>query len=399
MNPEAIMHDAPVNVMELLPRIRSAAEEMKDILVANVVMIGEIPSPTGGEESRARFFSQRLNESGLLHCFTDPLSNAFGLLPGSDGKKTLCVVTNGDTLVQEAADQTVEVRPDNLVGPFVVDNSLALGALAALPELFDRLQIRLQSNLLLLMASRCQGRGNLEGLKKFLLSARARPDAGICFEGVQLGRLNYTCLGMRRGEIVCRLPDNYNWAQYGSTGAIVPMSDIISRIGRIAIPRRPLTSMILGSVEGGISYHNIARQAVLRFELRGESAEILAQIEKQFEEIAEEVSSTFGVQVTVDIFARREPGGIEIGHPFVREARAILSAMGLQPMLYPTTSIMSALVAEGIPSITLGFTTGERRHDLDEIDETAAIGPMTTGLAQLAAVIIRMDQELANEAD
>ena len=51
MNPEAIMHDAPVNVMELLPRIRSAAEEMKDILVANVVMIGEIPSPTGGDPS------------------------------------------------------------------------------------------------------------------------------------------------------------------------------------------------------------------------------------------------------------------------------------------------------------------------------------------------------------
>jgi acetylornithine deacetylase/succinyl-diaminopimelate desuccinylase-like protein len=398
MGPEETMPETPINVIEMLPRIRAASDEMREILVANIVMIGEIPAPTGAEESRARFFSQRLNEGGLLHCFTDPMSNAFGLLPGTDGRRTIAVVTNGDTLVYETTDQTVEVRTDMLVGPFVVDNSLALGALAALPELFDKLQIRLRSNLLLLMASRCQGRGNLDGLKHFLSEARVKPDAGICFEGVQLGRLNYSCLGMRRGEITCRLPDNYNWAQYGNTGAIVPMSDVISRIGRIAIPRRPLTSMILGSIEGGVSYHNIARQAVLRFELRSESAEILAQIEEQLEDITEEVSSTFGIQAKLDIFAKREPGGLEIGHPFVRDARAILAAMNIQPMLYPT-SFMNALVAEGIPSITLGFTTGERRHDLDEIDETAAIGPMTAGLAQLVAAIISMDQELSNEAD
>lgn len=392
------MPEKPVNVIELLPRIRAAAGEMRETLVANVVMIGEIPAPTGNEESRARFFSQRLNENGLLHCFTDPMSNAFGLLPGTDGTRTIMVVANGDTLVYEAADQTVEVRPETLVGPFVVDNSLALGAISALPELFDKLHVRLQSNVLLLMASRSQGRGNLEGMKYFLSNSKIKPNAGICFEGVQLGRLNYTCLGMRRGEITCRLPDDYNWAQYGNTGAVVPMSDVISRIGKIAIPRRPLTSMVLGSIEGGVSYHNIARQTVLRFELRSESAEIMAQIEAQLDDIAEEVSSTFGIQAKLDIFAKREPGGIEIGHPFVRDARAILAALGLQPMLYPTTSVMSALVAEGIPSLTLGFTTGERRHDLDEIDETAEIGPMTTGLAQLAAVIISMDQELSNEA-
>lgn len=390
------MTGTPDNVIEMLPRIRAAAEELRDVVVANIVMFGEIPAPTGGEEPRARFFAQRMGEAGLQDCFTDPLSNAFALLPGTEGGRTILVATNGDTLVEEAADQSVEVRPDDLVGPFVVDNSLAIGALAALPDLLDRLQIRPRANVRLLVAARCQGRGNLEGVKAFLDGANPRPAAGLCLEGVQLGRLNYTCLGMRRGEIVCSLPENYNWAQYGSTGAIVPMSDIIARVGRIGIPRRPLTSMVLGSIEGGISYHNIARETVLRFELRGESAETLAQIEEQLQDVTEEVSSVFGVRVKLDIFARREPGGLEIGHPMVRDARAILQALGLQPMLYPTTSIMSALVGAGIPSLTIGVGLGERRHDLDEIDERVAIAPLTTGLAQLAAVILSMDKELAN---
>lgn len=390
------MRASSSKIISLLPRILAASAEMREILVGNTVLFGEIPAPTGSEAERAHFFSHRLSESGLTDCFIDPLSNAIGILPGLEGKRTIAVIANGDTLVSHPGDQTVEVKPDTLVGPFVVDNSLALGALSALPELFSRLNIQPKASLLLMMTARSQGRGNLEGLKTFLSNTPVKPAAGVCLEGVQLGRLNYISLGMRRGEIVCRLPEDYDWAHHGNSGAIVPMSSIVTRISQIALPRNPLTSLVLGSIEGGISHHNIARKAVLRFELRGESADLLAKIEEQLEDITQEVSSSFGVRIKLDIFARREPGGLEIGHPFVRNAREILTALGLKPALYPTTSVMSALVALGIPALTLGLTTGERGNDLDEIDETAAIGPMITGLAQLAAVILDIDEELAN---
>jgi acetylornithine deacetylase/succinyl-diaminopimelate desuccinylase-like protein len=204
-------------------------------------------------------------------------------------------------------------------------------------------------------------------------------------------------VAQRRGGNARRLPTDYNWAQYGATGTLIPMNDVINRVTAIPLPRRPLTVMNLGSISGGISYHNIARETTLRFELRGESAAILDEVESKLRDIAQEVGATSGTQVTLDVFARREPGGVDIGHPLVQTARAIQTALGLCPMLYATTSPMSALAARSIPALTLGLTTGERRNDLDEIDETVATAPLAAGLAQVAAVLQAMDEGLCHE--
>lgn len=381
-----------------LPDIREAAERVRELVVADAVMLGEIPAPTGQEEARAAFFAGRLMESGLLDCATDSQHNAFGLLPGREPARTLLLMTNGDSLASTPTDLAMEVRTDALVGPFVVDNSVAMAALTVLPRLLDALHVRLRSNVLLLAAARCLGRGNLGGLQDFLTHSSLPVDAALCVETVQLDRLNYQCLGMRRGEITCRLPNHYNWAQFGTTGTIIPMNDVINRINAISLPRRPLTTMVLGAIAGGISHQNIARETVLRFELRGESAAILDGVEAQLEDITHEIAASSGTQVSLNIFARREPGGVEIAHPLVRTARAVQRALGLNSQLYATTSPMSALAARGIPALTLGLTTGERRHDLDEIDETVATPPLATGLAQVTAMLIAMDEGLCHDA-
>jgi acetylornithine deacetylase/succinyl-diaminopimelate desuccinylase-like protein len=202
---------------------------------------------------------------------------------------------------------------------------------------------------------------------------------------------------MLRGDIVCRLPDDYNWAQFGASGAIIPINDVISRINKIALPRRPLTSIVMGSIEGGITYHNIARQVTLRFEVRCEESDLLKQIRQQIENIVAEVSAQSGVKVKLDIFAEREPGGIDISHPMVQNARAIITALGLEPMLYPTTSALAAFIERKIPAVTLGLAVGERKGELDEIDESVSIAPIFTGMAQLAGVILAMDQGGARE--
>lgn len=385
-------------ILKRLPEFRDAAAAMQDILLANLVMIGEVPSPTGAEDRRVQLILQRLSESGLQNCSSDEKGNGYGVLFGEQGAQNILVSAHADTFVSDAVDQTIEVGQDRLVGPFVGDNSLALAAMVSLPTLFERLQIRLKSNLLFLAAAKALGRGNLEGLKHFLANSVMPIHAGLCLDGVQLGRLNYSCLGMLRGDIVCRLPDDYNWAQFGVAGAIIPMNDVISRINKIALPRRPLTSIVFGSIEGGIAYHNIARQVTLRFEVRCEASDLLKQIRQQIENIAAEVTAQSGVKVKLDIFAEREPGSIDISHPLVQSGRAIISALGLEPMLYPTTSALAAFIDKKIPAVTLGIATGERKGELDEIDESVRIAPIFTGMAQLAGMILAMDQGGARES-
>ncbi len=380
-------------IIKELPRLVAGAEGMRDLLLADVVMIGEILSPTFGEQERIRFIGNRFAEYGLQACALDEKGNGSAVLPGAEGRRNLLVAAHADTIVAAERDQVIEVAADRLIGPFVGDNCLALAALTTLPALLERLQIRLRSNLVLLASTRALGRGNLDGLRFFLANSGTAFRAGLCLESVQLGRLNYQCIGMLRGEIVCRLPDDYDWAQYGSTGTIIPMGEVINRISRIPLPQRPLTSLVMGTIHGGIAHNNIARETRLGFEVRSEALETLQQIREQIDDIVEELSAQTGKRITLDILAQRAPGGMDIAHPLVRSGRAILQALGLQPMLYPTTSQMAAMRDAQIPALTLGISRGERRHELDEIDESVELGPIPAGLAQLVGLLLAMDEE------
>lgn len=375
-----------------LDRYKSAADSLRDIFLADSIHFGEIPAPTFAEEDRIRFLAGRFEEVGLANISIDRLGNGIGVIPGAEGRRNLLVMTNADTLVKDARDQTIEVRSDHLVGPFVGDNCIALAAMTTLPLLLERLDVRFKSNIILLAATRSLERGNLEGLKHFLAESGLPIEAGICLESVQLGRLNYHCIGLLRGEIHCRLPEKYNWAQYGTTGSIVPMSDVIGRISQMALPHRPLTTIIMGMIKGGIAYNNIARETVLSFEARSESLDILNQIKTQIADFIAEVGARSGVEMKLDVIAQREPGGLDISHALVRKATAVFAALKLQPMLYSTTSQLSAIRDAKIPGLTVGLTTGERRHELDEIDESVNIAPLSLGLAQVAGILHAIDE-------
>lgn len=379
------------DVLERLPRIREAAQEIRDELLANIVMTGEIPAATGQERHRVEFWLHRLAEAGLAQTTVDELNNGAAVLVGTEGVRNILLVAAADTGPLSEKEQFIEVEAGRLVGPFVVDNCIALGALATLPSLLEKLQISLKSNVVFLAAARCVGRGNLQGLRAFLAQCAYPVSVGLCVEGVQLGRMNYACLGIARGEITCSLPKDYDWAQYGTPGTIAPMSEVIAGIQQIALPRRPQTQIVFGFVRGGIYHQNIARQTTLGLEARADSVEVLGQMRKQIEAVAQDVSARWGMPVTTDFFAIREPGGLDAGHPLVECGRAILTQLGLTPQTYLTTSPMSALVEWHIPALTVGITTGARLGELEEFDEACAIPPMATGLAQLVGLLLAID--------
>ena len=373
-----------------LPRIREAAAARREILLGHLAIVGEIPSPAGAEEARVRMLVERMSENPSVQCSIDELGSGYALLPGAEGGRTIVVATNADTLADEHFDPEITVNHGEVTGPFVGDNSLAMAALATLPDLLDRLGARLRSNLVMMAAARVLGRHNLSGLGRYL-DAGPAPVCGLCVESVQLGRLNYSSLGMLQCEVTVTLPDDYDWVRFGAAGSILPMNDVVGRIGGIPLPRRPITSIVLGFIRGGLSHRSIARETCLGFEVRSESAEILQQIEQQMEDICEDVAAASGVRVTLDVFARRVPGGIDIAHPLVREARATLAALGVAPMLYPSTGMLSAFTTRRIPAITVGLTSGGRRGDLEEIEETVQVDPIWTGLAQLAGLVLAVD--------
>ena len=176
-------------------------------------------------------------------------------------------------------------------------------------------------------------------------------------EGVQLGRLSYTSIGMIRGEIACEVPEEYDWTRFGAGGAISTLNDIISRMLEIPTPDRPRTTIVLGRIEGGTSASTIATRAALQFEVRSESGATVRQLLQDISEIIEEVSSQTGADIRMTVFARRRPGGIAFTHPLVRRTRRLMQSLSLTPRLSPSTSELSAFIDNRVPAVTVGLSS------------------------------------------
>ena len=379
-----------------LPAIREVCVSLRETLLANLVMLGEIPAPTFKEEARVNFLMQRFSECGLTNTSSDECGNGFGIVPGKDRKRNILLLAHADTVFSERRDHTVSVHADRIVGPGIADNSLGLAVLTTLPTILESLGIELNAGLVLMGAARSLGRGDLEGVRFFLDNNKMPLTAGICVEGVQLGRLSYASAGMLRGEVTCRVSEEYDWIRRGTTGAILVINEVINRILGIPLPRKPQTSIVLGSVESGTGFNIIPTEATLRFEVRSESSEIVQEIASELDDIMEDVRSQTAAEVTLDVVARREVAGLEIGHPLVKQTREIMSSFELTPHITPSISELSAMIANDVPAVTLGITAGDHLH---EQHEAIQIDPIFTGLAQLIAVLLAIDGGFCDESE
>lgn len=381
-------------LLSRLPEMREKCASLRDRVISNLVLLGEIPAPSFSEERRTEAFVRRLSESGIAECATDGIGNAFGLLPGSDGSQSIVVAAHADTPFSEKFDHTLTVTPAQITGPAVADNSLGLAVVASLPELLEQLEFRPRCNVILLGSVRSLGRGDIQGIRYFLQNRRMPVRAGICVEGAQLGRLSVRSLGMLRGEVTCRVPEEYDWTRFGATGAILTLNELINRIAAISLPKKPRSAIVLGSVEGGTSYGVIATHGVLRFEVRSESDEIVQQVRLQIEEAVHEVAADTGAELVLDLFGRRHPGGLAYSHQLARIARTVMQKLGVKPRVTPSTSELCGFIAQKIPALTIGIT---RAENLSEPDETLFLDPIPTGIAQLIAILMAIDEGCADE--
>ncbi|MCD6120751.1 MAG: M28 family peptidase [Spirochaetales bacterium] len=378
------------SIVEKLPEYIEKLKTVNEVLLSNLVMVGEIPAPTFKEAKRVQFMLDRFTEAELQNSSTDEAGNAVAILPGKEGKENILIVAHTDTLYSEKIDHTLTIQPNSVIGPGVGDNSLGVAVILSLPFILEQLNITLDSNLILLGASRSLGRGDLEGLRFFLSNTDIPIIAGVSVEGAQLGRLSYSSIGMIRGEIVCTVPEEYDWSRFGAVGPIVTINEVINQILEIPIPKRPKTTIVFNSIEGGTGkFSKIPKLSFLRFEIRSESDDMVHEIYQRIEDITADVSYRYGDDISLTIYSKRRPGGIEFSHPLTKNVRSIMKYLNIKPRISPSTSELSAFIDQKIPAITLGITKGDRVDDEKEIIE---IEPIYTGLAQLVALLLAIDR-------
>jgi len=368
---------------EIVARLPSSLEGYREIILANLVMIGEIPAPTFHEQARIDFLQQRFTESGLQNVCCDEVGNGAAVLPGSEGNRNILVSAHADTPFPATIEHTLSLYPERVIGPGIADNSLGLSMIATLPMLLDFLDIQLRSNLILMGASRSLGRGDLAGLRFFLTNSSVPIAAGLSVEGVQLGRLNYASQASIDAEITCRIADVQGRGADRSSAVLV-LNKVIQRLCELVGP----DDLVLGSVEGGTAFKTPARNAVLRIELQQNSNDKLTGLVRSIDAIVEDIAAQTGAQLRFEIIARSNAGGLHPQHPLVENARTILSALGVEPSKDCHSTAASCFNDQDIPGLVIGITRG---HHLNQPDEEIEIEPVFSGIAQLIGLLMAVD--------
>ena len=381
--------------LDKVPSFVEAIKSMKETIIANIVFIGQIPAPTFKEKRRTDFFMERLAEFQVDECTTDGYRNPIGIIRGSSpSKPPVFIVAHLDTVFEKDVDHNYTVRKKTIKGVGILDNSLGVGVLASLPEIFRKLNLRFESDIVLAGVIQSLGKGNLRGIRHLLKTWDTPIRGAICLEGVELGRLNYYSEGMIRCEVECDISLTLGPLQKFRPNAILILNEIINQILELRLPQRPRSKVIIGKISGGFKHGTIAYKAKLGFEIQSDSDKMVKSIYNDINDIIEDISHQNEVELKLKAISNLSAASLKYNHPLVKSAGAIIESLGLKAMSEPSESELSIFLSHNIPAVTLGITRGENIH-LE--NATMEIEPMYKGIAQIVGAIMAIDKGVCDE--
>ncbi len=378
-----------------LPALVDEIKAIRDTIITNIVLIGQVPAPTFKEKRRSTLFQERLAEFGVDEVTTDGYRNPIGIIRGTAPEKPpIFVVAHLDTFIEKDIVHNYTIKENSITGPGILDNSLGVGVLVSLPIIFERLDLRFESDIVLAGTIQSIGKGNLRGIRHLLKTWPTPIRGAICLEGVELGRLNYFSDGMIRGEIVCSISEEKGMMYKTSPNAILILNEVINEIMSLRLSQRPRCRIVIGKITGGANHGKIAYDATLGFEIRSDSYKMVKAIYSDFRDIVDGIGHENEISLDMKTISNLKAARLRFNHPLVKNAAVILETLGIKPISKSTESAMSIFLSRKIPTVTLGITHGENYYTENA---TMKIEPMFKGIAQIIGVLKAIDRGVCDE--
>lgn len=381
--------------LEKLPLFVDQIKAIKETIIANLVLIGQIPSPTFQEKKRTRFFMERLAEAQVDECNTDGYRNPIGIIKGTDSSRPpIFLVAHLDTVFAQEADFNYTVKKRTISGPGIIDNSLGVAVLASMPEILRMLGIAFGSDIVIAGVIQSIGRGNLRGIRHLLKTWPTPIRGAVCIEGAEIGRLNYYSYGMRRCELACSISTAEGWVHKFRPNAILILNEFINQILKLRLPQRPRSRVIIGKISGGISHGEIAAEATVGFEIQSDSDKMVKEVYNHIRDIANGLGHEHDVDLRLRTISNLNAAKLPYNHPLVKSAAAVMKRLDLTPVSEPSETELSIFLTRKIPAVTLGITRGEDYH---QENARIRIEPMFRGIAQIVGVLMAIDSGVCDE--
>jgi tripeptide aminopeptidase len=370
-----------------LHALRDRLTVFRERILADLIQLAQMRTPSGQEGARVRFLRDRLTQGGVPNVGQDEVGNAVGVIPGLEQIRSIMIVAHLDSALTTETDVNVTIKDDRAVGAGISGTPLSTAMLCVLPEVLEHLGIRLKSTLVLLGSVSSRGQSDKNGLNRHLTHTELKPDVGLVLEGLPLGKVNCFSIGSVRGNIHVNTEGRVHIG-YGAESALVVVTRIVNRMLEIAVPRRPYTEIRLGRLRAGYSHDIEPDEAILGFEVVSYDEGIMQSVLERIQDAIAEMASRYQATVDLDVFHSRSAGGLSFTHPLVKHARAVLEALDVEPVQNHTAGELSHFISRDIPALTLGISKGKRNLASNDY---VLIEPLYAGLAQLVGLLQEID--------
>ena len=327
----------------------------------DLTALTEIPAPPFKEGRRAEAFLKRMQELGLKDAAMDAEGNVIGVRRGSGNGPKLLLSAHLDTVFPEGTDVTVKSRDGKLYAPGISDDTRGLVVLLSWIKALNERNIKTVGDLVFVGNVGEEGLGNLRGMKAIF---RDMPDidAMLGLEPGAQSRVTTGGTGSHRYDVIFKGPGGHSFGAFGQVpSAIHAMGRSISKIGDVRPPEDPKTTFTVGTVKGGTSVNSIAGDATLALDIRSNSADTLAAVEKELMAAigqgVDEENARWGTPARITFETRligdRPAGRTPEDAVIVQAAQAAIKANGKKPELRTSSTDANVPMSLGIPAIIL----------------------------------------------
>jgi acetylornithine deacetylase/succinyl-diaminopimelate desuccinylase-like protein len=377
---------APANAESTVSRIvasqpyktaAAALDSGHDQWVSDIIAITQIPAPPFKEEVRAKAFAEMLRKRGLDPSI-DEVGNVIALRKGTEAGPAVVVSAHLDTVFPEGTDVTVKREGTKLMAPGVGDDSAGLATLLALIDAMNAGKVQTKSDVLFVGTVGEEGRGDLRGVRQLFTKGvwKGKIRAFFSLDGGGLDGMTTGATGSKRYRVTFKGPGGHSYGAFGIVNPMVALGSTVTGLYKIQVPADPKTTYSASVIGGGTSVNAIPAEVWLDVDMRSESAEELAKLEKQFLAIVPSaVEAENGARSTKagKVSAELEPiGDRPAGHTdpnadIIRFAEAAYRAEGLTVQKGTSSTDSNIPMSLGIPAITMSrIADGGRAHAPDE---------------------------------
>ncbi len=351
--------------------IKFATEEYYNLTLKLTEELCKIPAPSGLEDKRAEYIKNYLHNLGYVNAYIDSAKNVIWDIKGNNDTYTL-FMAHTDTVFSDLEPLPYIDDGELIKCPGVCDDTVCVAMILAFCKFLKDVGFKVEKSILF-SANACEeGLGDLKGCKQIFKDFANKIDIMFTLDG----GYNHICnksVGSHRYKVVCKTQGGHSYGAFGRTNAIEVLSNIVSKIYQIEVPKKDgtKTTYNVGTICGGTSVNTVAQSAEMLCEYRSDDNDCLVVMEEKFYQIFNQVKNDYpDATITIELVGNRPGMGNVDKEKLAKASQMVIEIQekhsGSEVKESSGSTDCNIPHSLGIPAICVGVYKGAGVHTREE---------------------------------